>query len=502
MKRKHDIDLVLVNPGSRHRIYQSLGDELTAVETPIWAGLMATYVRNKGYSVQLIDAEAENLTPREVSKRVIEMNPALTAMVIYGHQPSASTQSMPGASAACTELKQEAPDLPIIMVGGHPASLPEQTLREEDADFVCGGEGLITLVELIEAIKSSPHPEFNQVHDLWYWSDGKVHSTAPTPLIRTVNEDMPGVAYDLMPMDRYRAHNWQGLGGIDRVPYASLYTSLGCPYRCTFCCIQAPFKSGEQVLGFKETINTYRMWDPEIVVRQIDTLVTEYGVQNIKIADEMFVLNPKHVNDLCDLLIARNYDLNIWAYARVDTVREGMADKLKKAGVNWLAFGVESASERVRKDVDKDFGQELIFRTLEQVRAAGIYSVANYIFGLPEDNLQTMQETLDLALELNTEWANIYCAMAYPGSELYDQALRDGWPLPTTWAGYSQHAVDTVPVPSKHLSGKEVLEFRDAAFHTYFENPRYLEMIAGTFGQPSVQHIQEMTSIRLERNTA
>ena len=114
-------------------------------------------------------------------------------------------------------------------------------------------------------------------------------------------------------------------------------------------------------------------------------------------------------------IIDRGYDLNIWAYARVDTVKEEMLDKLKRAGFNWLAFGIEAASERVRDNVDKSFGQEEIFRTLEKVRAAGINVIANYIFGLPEDNLESMQATLDLALNLNCEFANFYSAMAYPG---------------------------------------------------------------------------------------
>jgi len=156
---------------------------------------------------------------------------------------------------------------------------------------------------------------------------------------------------------------------------------------------------------------------------------------------------------ICDAIIDRGYNLNIWAYARVDTVKEEMLDKLKRAGFNWLAFGIEAASERVRDDVDKGFGQEEIFRTLDKVRAAGINVIANYIFGLPEDNLESMQSTLDLALELNCEFANFYSAMAYPGSHLYSLALKEGWPLPEKWSGYSQHAVDTLPSTNETSAG-------------------------------------------------
>ena len=79
-----------------------------------------------------------------------------------------------------------------------------------------------------------------------------------------------------------------------------------------------------------------------------------------------------------------------------------------------------------------------------------------------------MQRTLDLALDLNCEFANFYSAMAYPGSPLYEEAIRRGWRLPETWSGYSQHSVDTLPLPTRHISAGEVLSFRDRAFDTYF----------------------------------
>ena len=69
--------------------------------------------------------------------------------------------------------------------------------------------------------------------------------------------------------------------------------------------------------------------------------------------------------------------------------------------------------------------------------------------GLPEDDLETMQATLDMAMELNCEFGNFYSAMAYPGSPLYALALRNGWPLPEKWSGYSQHSVDALPLPTK-----------------------------------------------------
>ena len=146
----------------------------------------------------------------------------------------------------------------------------------------------------------------------------------------------------------------------------------------------------------QDRVNTYRFWSPEHVIAQIDTLVNQYGVRNIKIADEMFVLNQRHVMGICDRIIERGYDLNIWAYTRVDTIKDGMLEKLKAAGFNWLAFGIEAGDDRVRADVDKAIrpGRNLPCRRA-RFATAGINVIGNYIFGLPEDDLDTMQATLD-----------------------------------------------------------------------------------------------------------
>ncbi|MET0390672.1 MAG: radical SAM protein [Polyangiales bacterium] len=491
-------DVVLINPASRKRVYQGLGDELAAIEPPVWAGLLAGYARRHGLRVQLLDAEAENLSAAEVADAVADGGARLSVIVAYGHQPSASTQVMPAVSAVAHALKAARADHPVLLLGGHVAALPERTLREEPADFVCTGEGPVTLVALAQALAESA-PALSKVPGLMYREHGLVRTTAAAPLVRDLDQELPGVSWDLLPMTRYRAHNWHCFGDRPRQPYAALYTSLGCPFKCTFCCIQAPFKSGEQLAGNKPSTNTYRMWSSERVVGWIDTLVRDYGVTNIKLADEMFVLNKRHVMGICDGLIARKHDLNVWAYARVDTVSDELIPHLRDAGFRWLALGIEAASEDVRNDVDKGFERGAVERLIEKLRAAGIHVIANYIFGLPEDDLPSMRATLDLAKQLNTEFANLYCAMAYPGSQLYRQALDAGWRLPDSWAGYSQHAVDTLPLPTRHLEAREVLRFRDQAFLEYFQNPRYLAMVQQRFGDTTLQHIQTMSSKKIER---
>ncbi|OGV28048.1 MAG: B12-binding domain-containing radical SAM protein [Legionellales bacterium RIFCSPHIGHO2_12_FULL_37_14] len=484
------IDIILVNPGDRSAVYQALGSELSAIEPPSLAGLFAEYVRLKGLSVAIVDAPAHNMSPEGVAKFINEnYQPTLIVMVVYGFQPSASTQNMPAAGETCRALKKLNQAYKILMTGTHPSALPQRTLREEAVDFVCDREGPETILLTLLALKEGK-TSFTDIHSLWYWQDGKVNSNPPGPLMKDLDNEIPGVAWDLLPMEKYRAHNWHCFDHIfDRQPYVSMHTSLGCPYKCSFCCINAPFGK-----------SSYRTWSPDTVIKEIDILVNKYKVKNIKFVDEMFVLKPNHVLGICDRIIERGYDLNIWAYARVDTVKDEFLDKLKRAGFRWLALGIESGSKHVRDGVEKGrFGSIDIINTVRKIQAAGIYVIGNYIFGLPDDTFESMQETLDLAIEANCEFANFYCAMAYPGSKLYTMALENNLELPDSWIGYSQHSYETLPLSTEKLTSAEVLKFRDAAFNQYFSNPKYLDYVASKFGPHVVEHLKDMTKIKLKR---
>ncbi len=467
----------------------------------MWARLLAAFCLRRGLSVQILDAEAEEWGPEQVAEQIQQLNPILAAVVVYGHQPSASTQNMTAAGEVCTAIKWLDADQKVLLIGGHVAALPEQTLREEQADFVAAGEGFFTVLGLVEALRT-PLPALGNVPGLWYRrEDGVLRANPDVPLLTALDVEVPARAgWDLLPMTKYRAHNWHCLGEIERQPYAAIYTTLGCPYHCSFCCIQAPFRSGEKASGLPLSTNSYRYWSPGQVMDQIDGLVENYGIRNIKIADEMFVLNRKHVLAICDGLARRKHHLNLWAYARVDTIKDGMLGPLRDAGFSWLALGIEAGDQRVRAEVDKRFRQDEVFEVVNKVRAAGINVIGNYIFGLPEDDESTMQATLDLALELNCEFANFYATMAYPGSALYAQAKREGVPLPPKWTGYGQHARDCLPLRTRHVSARAVLLFRDNAFQSYYTAPRYLRMIERRFGTATVQTISRMTKFRLERD--
>ena len=159
-----------------------------------------------------------------------------------------------------------------------------------------------------------------------------------------------------------------------------------------------------------------------------------------------------------------------------------------------------TANERVRAAVDKPSNPEIIRRALEWTREAGIWILGNFIFGLPEDDLESMQMTLDFAKDFNFEWTNFYCAMAYPGTKLYDEVKAAGGTLPKEWSGYGQLSPNAQPLATKYLSSKEILAFRDQAFIEYNSSPRYLDMLEKTFGRDARDYVLRILKHKLVRN--
>ena len=256
-------------------------------------------------------------------------------------------------------------------------------------------------------------------------------------------------------------------------------------------------KQGSNVSS--EDSNIFRWWSPEFIIKQFD-YIAEQGVKNVKIADELFVLNPRHFEAICDLIIERGYDFNIWAYSRVDTCKPKYLDKLAKAGVNWLGLGIENPNNDLRKEIHKEGFQEVrILDLFKVIREAGINIAGNYIFGLPFDTQESMQATLDFALENPTEMTNMYSAMAYPGSPLHNQARLFNIDLPKTYSGYSQHSYDTLNLASENLTAAQILSFRDYAWDIYHSNENYLNMVKTKFGDKAVNELNETRKIKLKR---
>ena len=350
------LDVLFLIPVKLKEVYQGLaGDH--AIEPPAKARFMASYLMRRGYGVDLIDAGVTGFDPEAMAKEVCLRNPKLVVIPVYGFNPSSSTHTMPAARVYAQAVKDLCPEIPIMMTGTHPTALPERTLREEPVNFVCGGEGPITVHELLQAIDAGgAERDLGNVRSLWRLkSDGSIMCGFAAPLIDLNEEPVSHDAWRLMDPRKYRAHDWHTFYRplSERGPYANPYSREGCPFSCDFCNIQAPFRDGESLLPQKK--NSFRDLRPELFVNEVEFLHEEFGVQYLKIPDEMFGAGG-HALRVADLVAERFGDaLNFWCYYRVDTCQPNHIERLRKAGVRWIGLGIEAANSGVRDGQDKGF---------------------------------------------------------------------------------------------------------------------------------------------------
>ena len=499
------LDILFIHPNASKKIYQGLSNEHSAIEPPIWAGMLANHCRNKNFNVQILDCEVEGIDYLNAAKEISSLKPRIACFVVYGQQPSASSQNMVGAVATSEELKKIDPTIKTLFVGGHMSALPRETLSNEASiDLIALNEGVYAISNLLKVENLNDENLLKKIKGIGFKNkENKIILNESEIIVpkKLLDTDLPGVAWDLLPsLSKYRTAGWHSwTNNSEKQPFAALYTSLGCPYTCSFCMINIINRVDSSDNISSQDSNMFRWWTPEFIIKQFDYFANE-GVKNIKIADELFVLNPNHFIKICDMIIERKYDFNIWAYSRIDTCKPEYLEKLKKAGVNWLGLGIENPSSVIRKEVHKGaFKDVKIIDIINSIRDAGINVAANYIFGLPEETQESMKFTYDFAEETNSEMVNFYSAMAYPGSPLHLEAKKSKIQLPENYSGYSQHSYDTQNLPSQYLSAAEILAFRDKAWIKYHTNKKYMDLLENKFGINAVNNLKSTTKIKLKR---
>jgi radical SAM superfamily enzyme YgiQ (UPF0313 family) len=336
----------------------------------------------------------------------------------------------------------------------------KQYLKEKYKHYVDKGRNKYGIRQLTLEKLDSASPLLNP---LYYYRKVKSVENAGERMVY----DLSVPESETFTANGFLVHNC--LDGSPREPYASTYTSLNCPFNCDFCNIHALY-GGQHKIWYRRPIE---------VVAEIDKLANEYGVRNIKFWDELFALNKEHVIAICDGLIERKLDLNIWAYARVNTVYPEILEKMHKAGIKWLAYGFESGNDNVLSGVNKKADKAYAIKAVEWTHQAGINVAGNFLFGLPGDNIKSMRETLAFAKSLNIEWANMYRCEVLPGSPLYDRIGKE-----KQWEKFGQFAPSQIP--------DEAMKFRDEAFNSFFTDANYLNNLKNKFGEQAVQQIKDM----------
>lgn len=479
--------IVLATVNAKKELYSITADEFSAVAPNIQMGLLSAYIKSKNIEVEVIDSEMENLSIKGLINRIEEKQPILLGLICTGANPSSSTMTMAGIVSFYDQFNSRDSKTKTFVWGSHPTVLPERTLRDTGADFVIRGEGYQTIVDLFHALKSNNNVDKVAGLSRSYKTNGKTEfiHTKDAELIKDLSS-LPMVDWEMMHPAKYRAHNWHSFGHLtERSPYAIIWTSFGCPYPCNYCCINNLF--GKRIQRFRSI---------DLVIEEIGILVEKYKVRHLKVLDELFVTNPKRIEEFCDKLEKKGYDLNMWSYSRVDTINRHLLKRLKKVGMNWISYGFETATANTLKNIKK--GARATLERAEEVikmtQGEGVYICADVMFGLWDDDYGAMERTYEFLVKHNFEWANMYPMFAYPGTDLYEKLEE-----PKSWNIYSLYGYECEPCGTKYLTPKEVLKFRDEAFHKYHGRPEYLSMIESKFGVESREHIIRMLKVPLKR---
>jgi len=503
------MDLLLINPNSSSQAYQGLAELYSAIEPPTWALLLAESARSNGFAVEILDCDAERLGLEDSVLKITHCKPRLVLFVVYGQNPNSGTTSMIGALALARAIKQAQLNTKVCFVGSHTSALPMEVLGFDAVDIVLTNEGVYALNNLLKSNLSS---DLEFIKGIGFKKKGPAGFAIPclNPPEQIVPQermdiDLPGYAWDLLPyekkpLDLYRAHFWHaGFDHSQRTPFAAIYTSLGCQFACNFCMINIVNRVNNEDGIDASHSRGMRYWSTGWVAKEMKK-IADLGVKTLRISDEMFFLNKKYYTPILENAVNEDYGFNMWTYSRIDTVRKDSLQLFKKSGVNWLALGIEAGNQFVRQEVSKGSFKEVNIREVcKTIQGENINIISNYIFGFPEDSLETMRQTLDLALELNTEMANMYPCQALPGSPMYHIAKKNDWQLPDSFEGYAFLSYESQPLPTKYLSSADVLAFRDSAWHAYFTNQRYLNLVEQRFGLQERKNVEDMTRIKLKR---
>lgn len=427
---------------------------------PLGIGYVASSLIKNNHDVTLLDIK-ENDIP--LLDRLRELKPDIVGISI-------TTPQLKLARMAVNRIRQVISGVPIVAGGIHPSYFKSIFLSEFDIDYVIYGEGEVTMCQLCEAIKSDSYSLASINGLIFKDKNGKIIVNPPRDLIKDLNS-IPFPARQLVNYQTYLQP--PGLiRGIWTNKCGNITTSRGCPGRCTFCGVNYLYG------------NTYRRRSVENVLEEIDLMVSEYVIDGLYFMDDTFLMDTKWVEEFTEKFIARKYNLKWSCYGRVDTVNEKMLKAIKKAGCVQTEYGIESCSESVLKCIKKRTSFEQIAKAVKMTKDNGLRALGSFIFGFPDDSEEDLAQTIALAAKVKLDFLTCYIATPYPGSELYEQAVKENRVLEPDMSNWY---VRNSGIWKVNLDEKTILKYRNILLKSYryrntlffLKNPVFLLKLCG-----------------------
>jgi hopanoid biosynthesis associated radical SAM protein HpnJ len=402
--------------------------EITSYWYPTWLAQPAALVPGS----KLVDAPPHGLT----SEEVLRLAKGYELVIMH-----TSTPSLLNDIEWAKVLKAQSPGMQVGFIGAHVAVLPDETMAAApDIDFVCRHEFDYTCLDLAEG------KPYNEILGLTYRdSDGKVCRTEDRPLIQdwdAMPSVLPVYARDL-DITRYFI-------GYLQHPYVSFYTGRGCPAKCSFCL-------WPQTIGG----HRYRTKSPEAVGRELEEARSLFGsqVREYMFDDDTFTIDPERAIEISKHLKRLNmtWSCNARAHVSYDTLKT-----LRDNGLRLLLVGFESGNQQILNNIRKGLKLDTAREFMANCRKLGIKVHGTFIIGLPVETRETIEETIRFACELDPHTIQVSIAAPYPGTELYNQALQNGW--------MDAHGTVTgsgIQTSSLHYPGLNQADIEDAVARMY-----------------------------------
>jgi len=322
----------------------------------------------------------------------------------------------------------------LLIVGGPHATMAglDMVTHIPAIDLAVIGEGERTILEIAAWHKAGADSrELVKIKGIIFRRDGQPAFTGPRPMIENL-DPLPFPAKHLIPMDKYD-FRWPVNNQLLRA--TNIITSRGCPFNCNFC--PTPTTWGRQVRGYS----------PKRVVDEIRWNRDTFGAEVLWFFDDTFNYNVKRTEELCRLIIKEKMGIRFVAEVRIDILSYDLLALMREAGVQYISFGVEAGSERVRRDIiHKNITNNQVFQTVDWAQQLDIKATAFFIFSHPTETWAEARESLSIIDQIKDK-ADITVSILhiYPGTELESYALEKRLlPADFSWAKHD-HRVETLP---------------------------------------------------------
>lgn len=348
--------------------------------------------------------------------------------------------------ASLTVAKEICPDVITIAKGAAFLTVAFDVMYfQKDLDLILFGEPEDTLKEVLEG------KDYSKILGLYYRDDLRAKFTGPRPFIEDLDK-LPFPARHLVDNNIYRRPDNNKVQAVIKV-------SRGCPFHCFFC-LATPV-SGAKV----------RKRSAENIIEEIRECVEKYGITNFLFWSDIFNIDKEWVMDLCQKIIDSGLKITWSANTRADTADEEMAYKMYEAGCRLVSIGVESGSQEMLDKIGKRITLDDVRLTVKIFKKAGIRIYNYFVIGLPWEDEDSVEDTIDFAIELDSDFISFYTATPLPGSKFYEYAKENG--LIDSDTSFSS-AYFYPSVNTHHLSKERVFELHKKAIRRFYLRPSYI----------------------------